>query len=272
MVFAAGAYSGKKQDFQIDQSGHAATRMDVIVNHPAKPVVLMLGAYEPTVWNIGWTPGTRVVGILASGYHRQAVAGFSQSTTVMTSTYDNRGACGYFYVGSDQQAGLNPLSRKLFGRPVSMVYPATDGQIVIGAAIPPGARVETSADIRPESYIDRSAPKAGEAGLVEAVNKGILRKSNQADMQAWVDAVARSRPAPDTPPVAGQSKPELPRYSNAYVVLKPFTYPAGLYGAHSAVFFIPRGVPQPQGDPGHSTVYDFNTLRCQGGRCSSDGY
>lgn len=52
-VFAAGAYSGQRLPFPIDDSGHDATRMDVAVNPPDAPVVLMLGTYEPTVWNIG---------------------------------------------------------------------------------------------------------------------------------------------------------------------------------------------------------------------------
>jgi hypothetical protein len=53
------------------------------------------------------------------------------------------------------------------------------------------------------------------------------------------------------------------------VVLKPFTYPAGLYGGNSATFLIPKGVPKPKGNSGHSSVYDFNTLNCQGALCST---
>ena len=32
------------------------------------------------------------------------------------------------------------------------------------------------------------------------------------------------------------------------------TIPAGLYGAHSVTFIVPKGVPSPLGNPGHSTV------------------
>ena len=53
-VYAAGAYSGRKISFQIDQSGHDGTQIDVAANSPEKPIVLLLGAYEPTIWNIGW--------------------------------------------------------------------------------------------------------------------------------------------------------------------------------------------------------------------------
>ena len=60
-VFASGGYSGRTLDFQIDQSGHQATQFDVVVNSPTKPAVLMLGAYEPSIWNISWTPKTKIV-------------------------------------------------------------------------------------------------------------------------------------------------------------------------------------------------------------------
>src|SRR5204863_3340851 len=46
-LLAAGNYSGRALDFQIDSSGHQATRMDVSLHSPGKAVALMLGAYEP---------------------------------------------------------------------------------------------------------------------------------------------------------------------------------------------------------------------------------
>ena len=59
-VFAAGAPSGRRIGFQIDQSGMNSTQIDVTVNYIKKPVILMLGSYDPTIWNIQWTLGTRV--------------------------------------------------------------------------------------------------------------------------------------------------------------------------------------------------------------------
>jgi len=262
VVFAAGAYSGRTLGFQIDQSGHEATRIDVSVNNPGKPVVLMLGAYEPTIWNIGWTKDTKVVAALVGGYHRQAVAGLEKGTPVLVSSHDNKGPCGYFYVDPNNLAPLNPLSKRVFGRPVDMVYPATKGEVLVGQAIPGSAKLVTSAEITPESFQDKSAPLAGRLGLEDAVRKGLIRKATAADAEAWSEAVLRNSPPRDLPPVAGQGvpKPRKPAIYNAYVVLGPFTYPAGLYGGNSAAFFIPRGVPKPQGNPGHSPVYDFNAL------------
>lgn len=283
-VFAAGGYTGKKVDYQIDQSGHQATQMDVVVNHPATPVVLMLGAYEPTIWNISWSPGTRIVAVLVSGYHRQAVAGLEATIPVLNSTHDNNGSCGYFYVGENDLGGLNPLSRRFFGRPVDMVYLAKSGNIVIGEAVPQGVKLITSDATPPESFYDKSVPRAGIAGLEDALHNGILRKATESDVDEWVIAASVKTPKKDVPAIAGEEerKPVRPqlyvtvctvsiddkddyrRISNAYVVLKQFIYPAGLYGEASSTFFIPKGVPLPTGNPGHSNIYDFNRLTRQG--------
>jgi len=270
VVYAAGAYSGRKISLQIDQSGHSATQIDVEIDQPGKPIVLMLGAYEPTIWTIRLSPETKVLAALIGGYHKQVVTGLSLSIPSLVSTYDNRGPCGYFYVSPDSLAGLNPLARRVFGRSVDVVYPATDGRVVIGVAMPVNATSFSSGPSL-ESFRDKSAPLAGEAGLEEAVLRGLLRKATAADAEAWVDAVIQNTPQRDIPYVAGQGipRPPKPGMHNAYVVLAAFTYPAGLFGAHSATFLIPKGVPRPQGNPGHSSIYDFNTLSCQGASCTS---
>lgn len=269
-VYAAGGYSGRKLDFQIDQSGHTATQFDVAINSPQKPVVLMLGAYEPTVWNIGWTPKTKIIAVLVSGYHRQAVAGLKNSVPLLISSHENKGPCSYYYVGQKNNNKLNPLSRSLFGRPVDLVFPGNkSGKIVVGESIKPTSKLITSSEISPESFYDKTAPLAGKAGLEAAIKKGIIRRATKADVDAWIEAVIKASPSVDVPPVNGQGipKPRIPHLHNPFVVLKPFTYPAGLYGGNSATFFILKGVPKPSGKPGHSRVYNFNTLRCEGAGC-----
>jgi len=103
------------------------------------------------------------------------------------------------------------------------------------------------------------------------VEKGLIRRATAQDADDWENAVLANTPAPDVPPVAGQPKRSVqrPTMFNAYVVLKPFTFPSGLYGGNMATFLIPKGVPRPQGNPGHSDVYDFNTLGCQGPLCEA---
>lgn len=270
-VFAAGGYTGRKIAYQIDQSGHEGTQMDVSVHEPSKAVVLMLGAYEPTIWNIRWSPSTRIAAVLVSGYHRQVIAGLDPAVPTLNTSYDNKGPCGYFYVNERDLDRVNPTARKLFGKSADLVFLAKNGVVHIGSPLPEGVTLASSPATPPESFYDRNAPIAGPAGLEDGVRKGLLRKATVADADEWVNAVIASTPERDAPPVAGVGtvKPPRPTLHNAYVVLKPYTYPAGLYGGHLATFFIPRGVPLPAGNPGHSSVYDYNKLRCQGPMCNN---
>ncbi len=267
-VYAAGAYGGAPQPFQIDQSGHQATRMDVAVNHASSPVVLMLGSYEPTVWNVGWSPGTRILAVLLSGYHRQVINGLPASVPRIVVSHDAAGACPSFSPWGDRLNSLNPVARQVFGRGVDMVFPARNGRVLISESGAEGGQWVTDAGARPvESFQLAGAPLAGEAGLEEAVRQGYLREARPADARAWQVAAAAARGPGDEPPVYGGTQPRPIGIFHAYVVLKPFTLPAGLYGAHSATFFVPKGVPRPRGTLGHSTLYDFNTLTCAGVAC-----
>ena len=269
VILAAGAYSGRPAGFQIDQSGNQAGQIDVSVNYAGKPVVLMLTAYDPTVWNIKRSPSTSIVAVYASGYHRQAIAGIDRNVPQLVSTYDNRGACGHFYATAEKLTALNPHARKVFGRAVDAFYPVNKGSVQLGDPVPPGS-VMLGSSITVESFQDAKAPPAGPAGLNAAVQAGILRRATAADSAAWSAALRENAGPADVPPVVGNVTPRERRSEmfNAYVVLQPFVYPAGLHGAHAATFFVPKGVPAPTGRPGHSAVYDFNTLRCKGALCS----
>jgi hypothetical protein len=267
-VYAAGGYGGAPQAFQIDQSGHQATRMDVAVHQPSAPVVLMLGSYEPTVWNVGWSPGTRILAVLVSGYHRQVINGLPSNVPRIVSTHDNHGACPSFSLSADRLKSLNAAARQVFGRTVDMAFPARSGKVLISeSGAEAGSWVTDRAAQPAEAFRLADTPLAGEAGLAEAVRRGELREATSADARNWEVAVAAARGPADVPPVYGGMRSRPISMYHAYVVLKPFTLPAGLYGAHSATFFVPKGVPRPEGTLGHSTVYDFNTRTCAGVAC-----
>jgi hypothetical protein len=265
-LYAAGAYSGRKLGFQIDQSGNEAGRIDVGVNRPGEAVALMLGSYDPTVWHVGWSRGTRIVAVLVGGYHRQVVTGLPKGVPVIVSTYDNKGPCGYFYVTADKAPTLNPIARRAFGRGIDMLYPAAQGSVLVGAAA--GGMITDASARDDDAFRIAESMAAGEAGLAYAVSRGWLREAMQSDADAWIAARA-SRPQADVPPIAGGALPGRMTVHNGYVVLKPFRLPEGLYGAHSATFFVPRGVARPTGNLGHSVLYDFNTLTCAGTFCES---
>ena len=265
-LYAAGAYSGRRLGMQVDQSGHEAGRIDVGVNRPGEAVALMLGSYDPTVWHIGWTSGTRIVAVLVGGYHRQVVTGLPKDVPLIVSTYDNKGPCGYFYVTADKAPTLNPIARRAFGRGIDMLYPASQGSVLVGAAA--GGMITDASAQDDAAFRIGDDMAAGEAGLAYAVSRGWLREAMQSDADAWISARA-SRPQADVPPIAGGVPAGRMTVHNGYVVLKPFRLPEGLYGAHSATFFVPKGVARPTGNLGHSVLYDFNTLTCAGTFCES---
>ena len=270
-LYAAGAYSGRKLGYQIDRSGHEGTTVDVLVNSPGSPVALMLGNYEPTAWNIGWTKGTRIVAVLVGGYHSQHVTGLPDGVPLIVSTHDNRGSCGYFYISADKPQGLNPLARQVFGQQIDMLYPVREGRVVVGDALRPDAKPVTDAAASPvASFRVPDTLAAGEAGLEYAMRQGWLRRATPGDAQAWVAALDARPDRDDRPPVAGGRPPRSLSVHNGYVVLAQFELPPGLYGAHSATFFVPKGVARPTGNPGHSAIYDFNTLTCHGAVCGMD--
>lgn len=252
-IYAAGGYSGQRLGYAIDESGHEATGFDITVNSPSQRVALLLGAYEPSVWNISWSKGTQIVAVMISGYHHQAIAGLEESVPVLKSSYDDPGPCGYFYVSDTQSASVNPIARKLFQQPVDQMFPGySDGKILVGDSLSAGLELLTGTR-PPESPRDRYAVLSGQAAIDSAVAKGLLRPATPADADAWV--------------VLGRANTPKPVLYKAYVVLAPFSYPSGLVGDDSVTFFVLRGGPRPSGNPGQSVVYDFNWMTCSGPRC-----
>ena len=214
-----------------------------------RSVLLVLGAYEPSVWNIRWTPETRIVGVFVSGYHHQAVAGIPRSMPVFIGGYDDKTSCGYFYVTREKTGEIDRLLQNVFGKTASSYYLASNGELNIGNSF--GLPTTQSNDTKAENYRDTSAPLAGLAGLDELVKQGKMRLAKAEDYSNGVksnfSAEIFSSPLP----------PRL-NHLRGYVVLAKMKYPTDLYGANSTTFIVPKGVPVPEGNPGHSRVIDLN--------------
>lgn len=270
MLFAGGGYLGRKLNFRIDSSGVNATQVDVVVNYTSKPVVLMLGNYNPTIWNISWTKGTRIIGVLASGYYRQAIAGLEPEIPTLIATFDNKSACGFFYVTDEALKKIDPMARRIFGRPIDTLYRAQEAKIEIGEPLPADVQPVTSPVTPPESFFDKCVPLVGIAALEDAVHKGLLRKVTFRDAEDWENAVEKSK-SPESLTITKKDvskNPLLVNSNRAFVVLQPFTFPEGLSGDPS-LFLIPKGVKIPDGDPGFSAIFDLNSLHCFGVLCSA---
>jgi len=266
-VLAGGAYSGKMSTVRIDQSGQNATTMAVSVDNPSKPVVLMLGAFAPTIWTIRCAPDTTLLAVVVSGYHRQVVTGLDDITPVAIHTHDNKSPCGFFSVDDHRLGELNTMALRFFGREVDKVHPAINGELVMGTSRTMTSRWVGRGNAPVESYIDNT-PVVEEKTLDDAVREGLLRRANIADKHQWEKAMkclaASCGLPPDKVKRRDAHRGSSLMMSRAYVVLKPMTFPSKLSGSNSAVFFVPKGTDRPRGDPGHSTIYDFNDMSCTG--------
>jgi len=275
IVYAAGAYNGKKMNIQIDNSGHQATKFNVIVNSPKKPVALMFSAYEPSIWNIKWTKGTKIEAVYVSGYYKQIVLGISNDTPLINSTYENKHRCKRFDISNKTIKSLNPVSRTIFNKNVKLVYLAkSDGKILLGNDISINTKLNYSKDRVLSNYIDKTRPLAGQAGLRDLAKKGFLRAYTKDDLLRWAklqeNIYKKNHNDISLPKVVNGSiyKSFKPSFVlHGYTILKKIAIPAGLYGGNAATFFLQKGVPFPEGKLGHSTLYDFNTGKCYGVLC-----
>lgn len=110
--------------------------------------------------------------------------------------------------------------------------------------------------LEPPSPIEKDGPQSA---LAAAIQNGAIRRAMSADAHAWLDAnMEKYKRKNLSPPDDLDETFILGSWiykSNAYVVLKKFTYPAGLIENNAAIFLIPRDVPSPDGDYGHSKIY-----------------
>lgn len=260
LIYAGGFVVGKRTNFQIDQSGSQATQFEVTVNSPTTPVALILSAYSPSIWNISWTKGTQIAAVIATGYHRQVIAGLPSETPTIISSLDHKCSFGYVTDIRTQQDKINILSNKVFNKNVNHIYKAKNGILVIGREVN-NSETYTSGDTSPQSYIDLNQPLAGPAGLRELESKGAIRKMTDSDLLRWQNIKDM-----DTPPTTKLKKSTWVPLKG-YMILQEITLPAGLYGSYSAFFFLEEGVPYPKGNLGHSALVDFNSNSCTGLGC-----
>lgn len=266
VLLAGGDYAGRQLGFQVDQSGHEATGFDVVANMPGRSVVLVLGAYEPSVWKISREPRTRIAGVFVTGYHRQKVAGLETGTPLLNSSYDEEAPCGYSYLTRNNAESMDAHVRRVFGRSAQTYFVASRGKLMVGdGGMPASMAQDGPADMG--SFRDVNAPRAGQAGLDKLLSDGVLRRAQQSDFIDWKRAQRSSQGLPPLSVVGGQDETLPLSPSGTYVVQSQMTYPSGLFGAHAASFIVLKGVPSPLGNPGHSAVYDWNSLTCTGALC-----
>ncbi|MFT4025621.1 MAG: hypothetical protein QM676_02280 [Novosphingobium sp.] len=266
-VAAFGVYEGR-QTIQavVGTSPHETYVIPVTGPRQGPPRVLWLMSYEAVVWDFSLAPVNRIEAVILSGYYDQAAMNLPAHIPVRFSSYQNPGACGrlgYAYKGGRElEAAVERLSAAtgLSVESFSGSY-AVPG-VQFGAVLSPLAAVPEvrAGPLRSAVSVLPDALPAREAGLAQLIEQGKLRHATQTDVDRW-NAAATARLA------TGRLAPFTSSYlsaSRSYVILAPIQIPRGMYGAHSATFIVPAGVPSPR-DPGsHNTYFRLADGTCSG--------
>ena len=245
-------------------------------NQPSAPVVLMLGSYEPTVWNIGWSPGTRILAVLVSGYHAQV---------------DQRTAGGRAATGQQlrQSWTLRLFLCDAQTRPVRSIRSRARFSGARWTWCTPHGRGRSWWETKRRRWLlgDRSGGPRGRGitacptrrslarrGWKRESGKGYLREATRGRRQCMAGGAAG--------PLAGYAaecrwRAAAARLSiyHGYVVLKAVPLPAGLYGAHHGHVFRAsrRAAPERQSGSFHAVRFQHDDvsrhpLRSLAGRCA----
>ena len=266
-VVVVSVYKGSTPlDAAIDKSGHDVTREDVVVGATLKPVVLVLMGYDPIVWNVGLTSGANVAGILAQGYHRQAVMGMPASIPVtMYSTNDGPNACPYFRAQRAGDSTVDRRVRELFGRDVAAFLDRKAGpSFVVGEV---SGDVTHSPDVTLASIaLPGNVMPGGQRGIDRLVKDKAIRPATEEEVAAWIAGAAKRK----SQPVAEYRRSMDWRLGRdrVYVVLAEFDLPDGLGGANARTFIVPQGASRPGGPQGHCTFLAMDNFQCYGVGCS----
>lgn len=266
-IKAVGTYNGQTPvaDIELDNSGHEVAQAEVVVNCPDQPVVLVLTAYDPTVWRVGRTEKTEIVGIMISGYHGQALIGAEKLIPLEISTSDRKGKFGYFYAyeAGQKLLNMNKKLKKHFGREIDRFEGSqqiVDGTFYVGKQPDAEEKILYFNEYSVEDYnlrkkvedpAKKDRPIAGQAALDALVAENKLRPATSVDINAWVTKASakfkRFNPALRVRTPMGTRR--------TYVVLEKLELPDGLHGAHSRSFIIPDEVPFPGGPKCHNSFY-----------------
>jgi len=255
-------------DFLIEKTGRAATKEDVVVGKTMKPVVLVLMAEEPVVWNVGQTKDARIAGVLAQGEFRQAVVGLPNETRVATYAAPKAAVdCPTFWAERTQSTDYDRVRSRiqaLFGRDVAaFLNQESNGRIVVGEV---AGTIEQSRDRPLESVaLPAHVLPMGPRGLDRLTRDGAIRLASEEELDARLVGAARRRGVP-----LSQYRGRIrwrAHEGSVYTVLKPFDLPGGLFGGNSRAFIVPPGAVMPGGPRDHCMFLQMDRFQCYGPGC-----
>lgn len=262
-VYAVASYEGLNPiGVIIDKNGNRNASNDVIVNVKNKPIVLVLTSYEPVVWNIKSTQGTKIAGVVLGGYYNQALLGISKNIPVLNYTYTQNN-CGHFYLSnrldSEQVASIQKIQEVTGKKPTDIKYQYNGGTFFVGNPVGSTDKLIYSDDYKLSDYqvnlntvsgsvpTDvRSSSNWKEDATVYLVTHNYLKQATIIDIQNWENKAR----APYLQSIGGSASQMQIQHDmspdHTYIVQKSFKIPDDFCYGHFINFIIPNGVQAPE--------------------------
>lgn len=262
-----GAYEGGSDaPFEFVEPGkhEVASTIAVSAAPSGKPLVLVVNAYDPVIWNFENFPTDRLKVVIAYGYEAQAVANLPARIPVRFNTrqypFQPCGEAGYAYKGGTE---LDKFARNLevvSGKRISRFNGAYDPEFLSSDGA--NGISSTRTKLPPEKWqIRASAPLTrkwllpGEAGIAQLIGVGAVRPATPDDIEEWHRRAAKA----DGKSIAHHRDRPLFLHKKAYVVTKAIEVPSGLFGMDALDFIVLEGVPRPRGRTEHNDFYFLET-------------
>ncbi len=228
-----------------DERGGTTKMVEVQVNYPKKPVILVLKNDNTLVWKISYTEQTNIAGVWAAGRYPQVVVGVDKNTPVLTTSY------------------MKPACKKHIGDtlPLPRILKSYDEQHISDGKIRIGRYTDnwiSHGNIESLKKNPETERLSGELGIQQLVKEGAITPITNAEL-----AKIREKQGKTYSYYPERANEIVPR---SYVIKKPMTFPKGLYGGHSVDFyFLDESIPLPKGDMGHcqlTTSFGYCVRNC----------
>jgi hypothetical protein len=120
-IFALGSYGAQTDaSAEVNSDNHKIGQIDLYAAESGPPLILIVSAYDPVIWDVSGVPPNRIRAVLATGYYDQMVTGLPKSVPVRTNSYSTPDArCGRFshaYKGGIELDELVRTVQLIFGR------------------------------------------------------------------------------------------------------------------------------------------------------------
>ncbi|WP_137045696.1 EF-hand domain-containing protein [Pseudolabrys sp. FHR47] len=249
---------------------------NVVVEPGREPLYLVIATMRPTIWRFYGAVERIERAVLSSNGGVQSgekprIAAGATGLPADRVTFPERTGCMRYFsnVPSTDSAKAAGFVRTMTGKAPEMV----SGKYAIVAFSVPSGKIESVGPDRPGlTIVQNGTSYILNDGKITAVkpdrqaSSDLDRYSPGGVVTIDAKAVVASVPAEPyevLPQEAGLlqlvGSGALTRSGGEYIINRKIRIPAGLNGAHSVKFLLRKGVPEPDGDYGHSTVISEET-------------